>query len=687
MKGNARIRAVPQRRDGRREPVVVETLMRLRGKPVGHVQVQRQDEAQLAWSGSQARDIGKRGNPSMRQCEAVPSLLDQFRPNVHDAPVTAAAFDPQSGTIATADADGVVAVTRRGERSPGLVIRPGTHVEHALGFVRGGSLLAVGDEAGSVGVYRTETGEEVFREVRGGQRGRVRAMRGMAISPGGTWLAAIAQDGLIRLWDLQRSQREVAWQGFGGRTVEFDARGDRLLCVDKDGQPRLIDLRNREGLPMDRLQMPAEMARFTSDNTYVVCAGPSGISLLRVVDGVLCASFATRGGSGIQSVQLSSDGRQAAAVTTRSVHTFSLPDLAPGNSWSHGAPSPSGAAYWGKEGVRVGGADGILHGGSAGRGVPPVISACGVGPHRVAVHGEYLVLWLKRRRVGVIKTPGEVTVAAVDRDGLLVATSGAGAPVCAWSAKKGQKLFDGGPGTVGAQQVAVGGDVVAAMLAEGGLRWWELKGNQAFQLKWPTAMALSGSGTWLGVVTPRGAIRILDPRTGRDALHPPVPLADAPIRRLAFVNRRPDLLVVDEEGVLGHYDLAAPIREGVPGEGRDILDFRVTIDALWGITGGKLCALRIPDGDRATVLFVDLERCDVVHEVTGLHPRTWVDAENGTVLEPAPGGAMLERNPDGSELRVSRSLPGDQWVCFAQNGILEASEAAAGALTVGAGSD
>ena len=616
----------------------------------------------------------------MRESLAVPSLLDQFRPNVHDAAVTAAAFDPESGTIATADAVGVVAVTRRGERSPGLVLHPGAHVDGALALVRGGSLLAVGDEDGTVGVFRTDNGEEIFREVREGQRGRVRAMRGVAVSPGGSRLASIAADGLIRLWDLQRGTREVAWQGFGGRSVEFDARGDRLLCVDKDGQPRLIDLRNREGLPMDRLQMLADVARFTPDNTYVVCAGGSGISLLRVVDGVLCASFATRGGSGIRAVHLSPDGRQAAAITQRSVHTFGVPDLAPGQSWSHGAPAPSGAAYWGAEGVRVGGADGILHGGAEGRGVPPVSGVCGFGAHRVAIHTEHLALWSQTRRVGVIKTPGEIEQAVVDRDGRLVVTRGRDTPLCVWSARRGQKLFDGGPDTRGCQTVVVGGNVVAARLADGSLRWWDLQGNQAFNLGWPTAAALSGSGTWLGVVTPRGAVRILDPRSGRDAVHPPVPLADAGVARLAFVNRRPDLLVVDKEGVLGHYDLATPIREGRAGEGRDILDFSAPIDGLWGITGGTLCALRLPNRTGSTILFVDLGKCDVTHEVKGLHSDAVVDPETGLILEPAPGGAVLERERDGTERRVYRSLPGDQWVCFGAAGILEASEGAAGAL-------
>ncbi|MCK6519367.1 hypothetical protein L6R46_30405, partial [Myxococcota bacterium] len=146
------------------------------------------------------------------------------------------------------------------ETAPGLVFHPGAPITHSIGLIRGGGYIAVGDDDGTVGVYRTDNGQAVFLERREGARGRVRAMRGVAISPEGTRLASIAVDGLVRLWDIQRGDREIAWQGFGGVTVEFDARGDRLLCIDGNGQPRLVDLRTREGLPMDKIQMPADEA-------------------------------------------------------------------------------------------------------------------------------------------------------------------------------------------------------------------------------------------------------------------------------------------------------------------------------------------------------------------------------------------------------------------------------------------
>ena len=107
------------------------------------------------------------------------SLVDRFLASAHDAPLTAACVDPWSGTWASADADGVVAVTRAGEASAGLRLQSGGSVG-ALALVRGGALLAIGDDEGTVLVVRTDDGSVAFREAREGQRGRARAMRAVA---------------------------------------------------------------------------------------------------------------------------------------------------------------------------------------------------------------------------------------------------------------------------------------------------------------------------------------------------------------------------------------------------------------------------------------------------------------------------------------------------------------------------
>ena len=607
------------------------------------------------------------------------SLVDQFCPNVHDAPIVGAAFDPHTGTLATADEGGRVAVQRQGETTPGLVFSPGPAPARALGLVHGGSLLAVGDDDGTIGVYSTADGEPWFLEQREGARGRVRAMRGVALSPEGARVASIAQDGLVRVWDIQRQEREFAWSGFSGNSVQFGPRGQRLLAMDADGQVRPMDLMSVQTLYMDRLQTPAEHARFTVDGTMIVAAGPSGIALLRVADGAMLATFATRGGSGIINLLLSPDGRYAGAVTRNSVHVFSLPDLQPVDSRRHGAPGATGAAIWTYQGVRVAGNDGLMHsggGGSAG----PVTFAGGFGDHRVAVHGDQAAIWRNNRRVLTFPTESTVREAHIDRDGRLLAVVPKQGAVAVFDATTGRKVFDAGPETSGATSLGIGGTVVAVEPRGGGCRWWDLGANKGFQLSWPRAMALSNGGTWLGVVTPKGRVRILDPATGKDAVPAPVPVADVPIRTLSFVNRRPDLLVLDQDGVLSHYDLSDSARGGPPAEGRDVLTINVPVDRLWGITGGALCAMRLPDEGGCSILFVDIHAGAVVDEITGLAADAWVDAENGLVLEPARSSALLERERNGQERVVLRALPDGEWVAFGWRGIVAASQGAASAM-------
>lgn len=605
------------------------------------------------------------------------SLLDQFCPQVHFAPITAAAYDPQSGVLATGDATGHVALTRAGEATPGLRFRHGEAQVGALAVVRGGTLVAVGDDEGAISVYQVADGGLRFDERRDGARGRVRAMRGVAVSPEGGRLAAVSADGLVRMWSLETNRREVAWQGFGGRSVAFDARGHRLLCVDADGQPRLIDLLANQAVPMDPLQIPADQALFALGGTLVVAGGAGGLGLLRVADGKLVASYAGKGGSGLLAVVLSPDGAQVAAVSQRSVHVFALPDLQPVESRPHGTPTPTGAAWWTADGLRLGGEDGLAHGEGEGS-VAPVTGAGGFGDWRVAVHGAEVAIWHVDRRLQRFHNPEPVREVQVDRDGRYLLALGEAGSVVVHDTRTGARLLDGGRSVPGG--VAVGGRVVAALRPQGGAQWWDLARNQSWSLDWPTALGLSHGGTWLAVVNAEGRVRVLDPSNARAAIPDPVPTGDEPARLLSFVNRRPDLLVVDAEHILSHYDLEASFRNNVPGTPRDVLQFGSAPDRVWGITGGKLAAVRLPEGTTCTILIVDLGAQTVVYEVTGLHPASWVDAESGNVLEPGRGAALLEREIDGTEKRVLRALPGDQWICFSKRGVLDASERMSPAL-------
>jgi len=608
------------------------------------------------------------------------SLIDQFCPNVHDAPITAAVYDIASGTIATGDASGVVAVQRPGEAAPGLIFQPGGAIQGALALVRGGSMVAVGDDDGTVGIYSTENGEEWFKEAREGARGRVRAMRGLAISPEGARLAAIAKDGHLRVWELATGERAGQWSGFSGASVEFGPRGTRLLSMDDRGQPRIMDLMRIESLPTERLQTPAQHARFTIDGTMIVAAGPAGLSLIRLVDGRLINSFAIQGGSGILNILLSPDGTRVGVVTQRSVHYFSLPDFQPLQpSLRHNAPSPTGAGLWLTDMVKVAGDDGLMHnGGSSAAGA--VSRVTGIGSFRLAAHSDRVAVWKDGAQLGALSSPGPLRQIYMDRDGQLTALVPKRGPVTVVELRSGQEMFNAGPDSVGAIDVALGGTVLAVRMKKGGVRWWNLAFGKGFELEWPRAVALSGSGAWMAVVTPRGAVRILDPDSGRDLMRPPTPTADVPIARMAFIPKKPELLTVDEDGVLTHYNLADSAAGGASAEGRDLLDFSGKVDAVWGISGGKQAAVRLPEEDGCCIIFVDIASSEVVGEATGLSAAAWVDINTGRILEPARAGAFVERDQNGVEVQVSRALPDDQWVTFGHRGILRASEGAGHAV-------
>lgn len=605
----------------------------------------------------------------------MPSLVDQFGPFSFDAPLTAAALDPDSGTTVAADAAGSLAVWRGGETSPGLRLHVGPARVGAVAVLRGGALVAAGDDDGTVVVFDTTSGEEVFKESREGARGRVRAMRGIALSPEGARLAAVGADGLIRLWDIERAEREVAWQGFGGQSVEFDARGTRILCVDTDGQPRLIDLASRQAVPMDRLQMSVDRAFFTADGTQVVAGGAGGFAILRVVDGGIVHSVAARGGSGLVALLLAPDGSRVAAVSPRSVHLFAVPSLAPAETWRHGAPDP-GAAVWGSGGIRVGGSDGMFH--ERDVATPGAVRAvAGFGDRRVALHAEMVATWRGDHRDAAWPVPSAVEV-VMDRDGKTLAITGEDDGLTVLNARSGEGLLNAGkvvPGTV-----TVGGSLVAAMRPGAGGRFWDLANNRQQDIPGARGVAVSLGGTWVAFVNANGRVRVIDPATGAPAVPDPAPPGDAPVRLIGFVNRRPDLLLVDAEAILTWYDLAASVRDGSPASGKDVLQFSTAPDRLWGITGGKYAAVRLPEGDTCSLLFADIPGQSVVAEVSGLHPAAVVDPETGLILEPTRGAAILEREMTGAERRVLRALPSGEWVCVGPLGILSASVGAAALL-------
>lgn len=606
-----------------------------------------------------------------------PSLVDQYCAEAHSAPVTAAAFDAQSGACITADEWGTVAITKPGDQYPGIIFDMGHAVRGSVAVSRGGALVAVGDDSGTVAVYKTWDGACVFEDVREGHAGQARAFRALTFNPQGTILATLSVDGIVRVFDIQTWERVANYQGFGGESLEFDDRGERLLAIDNLGQPKLLDMLSSEQLDLEMVPGGVRSARFTPDFRHVVTIGQAGITLTGLPEGRILSSFSARGSSGMLNIVISPSGEELGAITGRSIHRFSLPELQPIGSDKHGADDPTTAAYWDWRGVAVGGSDGLMHRPGARPSLEPVICVGGFGDHRVSIHGERVAVWHQNRQKRPFSAKKRMVEAKIDRDGrLLIGLPDGHEGVQVFEARTGRHLFDAGADTARTPKMEVGGSIVACMLTRGGLRWYDLKENNVFELPWVKTFALSGSGTWLAVTTPKGQVRVLDPATGKDAIPRPEPLADIPVSLVSFVNRRPDMLVMDAEGVLGHYDLTESVTNKTAAIGHDVLDLNVDVDRLWGITGGQYAAVRFqePDAGTATIIFVDIKTGEVVSEVPHLLPYVWVDPETGDILQPARGGAILELDMYGAEKRLLRALPEGEWIALGPKGVIDCSE-------------
>lgn len=603
-------------------------------------------------------------------------LLDQYCAEPHNAAITAAARDPASGATVTADKEGVVAITPPRSRYPMLVFQVGGPVQGAVAMNHGGSLAAVGDDTGAVQIFRTDTGDVVFHDAREGAAGAARAMRAMAFSSREAWLATLSVDGIIRIYDYQRGRRINNFDGYrGGRTLEFDpARPDRLLAIDSRGQPVLIEVATGVILEFEQIPGGVQAARFTGDGRYVVTMGQTGVSLLALPEQSLVRAQQSRGGA-LVNVLVHPDGNRVAALSARSCHVLSLPDLELIASERHGAANPTGAAYWDRRSVQVGGEDGRFRRPGAGDPLGHAVCVSGTEDHRVVVHGSKIAIWHRGTRFRSLDARAAYVEVRIDREGALLVALAENGPLHVYDLRQRKFLFDAGVESIDSPRFAVGGPIVAFQTTRGGLKWFDLANDRGFQLDDVTAFALSGSGSLLAVADRAGGLRLLDPSTGDRRVESPVEPLHA--RVLAFVNRSPELLALDEDGVLSYYDLRPNPRSPVPVR-QEILAFSVPVDEIWGLTGGTTAALRLQDPQYGTsIAFVNL-RDGNVQEVSGIPAWTSVDADTGVVMYPELGCAVVELDRTGREHRVLRSLPDDEWISFGPEGVLASSPGAFG---------
>ncbi len=593
------------------------------------------------------------------------SLVDRYAPIPHDGMITAAAADAGTGARITADATGLVAIVRPAETDASWVFSMAGPVRGAVAICPGGTLAAVGDDLGAVAVHRTVDGECVFEDLKEAESGRTRAMRALAFHPQAKALAALSIDGRIRIWDLSTWRRIAAMAGFGGSVLEWSPNGDRLLACDHRGQPRLIDVDRSEVHDLELVPGGVLAGRFVDGGAVVILLGPTGLVRMSTHDGRTLRSQGARGSSGLLGLQISPDGSRAAAITRRSVHSFRTADLQPVDSKGHGTEAATGVGWWDISGLHVADSHGAVHRLGAHGSLGPVLAVAGNASWRVAAHGTSVALWHEDRQRLSFDVPSAPVKMAVDREGRLVVVVPKDGPIVVADGRGNKVLFTGPPDTARPLDVFVGGSYAGVRRRDGGLRWWDLTSNKELELSWPEAAALSGSGTWLAVVTPRGSVRVLDPRTGEEAIPAPTSPRTARIVVVGFVARRPELLAVDQDGHLLRWDLSVSARESRVAQAVDLMKLDAVPLRIVGTARGDCAVLQYPDD----IVVVDLARKTATGLGVRLEDTGAVDAETGHLLLPARGSAILELDTHGVEHAVLRALPFGAFIAFDANGI------------------
>ncbi|MGC6491478.1 MAG: hypothetical protein ACON5B_01445 [Myxococcota bacterium] len=624
-------------------------------------------------------------------------LLYRHCPDPHEARITCVASGP-SGARASGDVLGVVAVIPPGHTGQILRLGEGSEIG-AVAVSRDGRLVAWGDAAGTLSVHRTDDGSEIWRQT---SDDSAKATTALTFHRNGHLLASLGRDGRIRIQDIQSDKRIGTFESFQGPTLQYQPDGEYLLTIDSTGQVNLLDASTRELFSRPGPTGGARVATFTPDGQWIIAAGSSGVAKIDthydsvVPDRVLNSERS----SGICGLVPSPDGLDVAVITKRSVHVVSVDNLGSGERHQHGAPDPSGAATWDHDGILVAGADGRMY--RPGQSLPlgPAVAVAGVGKHRVVSHGHKLAYWVGDRRKrpsqpAVVEPgrnldeaqplpPGERIIdVAISRDASLLAVLPEGRPLHVYD-NAHRLMFQAGADTVDTPRFDVGGTVVAVQRSDGGLRWFDLSANRTYELSWPTCFCMTGGGSYLALGVPDGHIRLLAPGTGRPASR--VDHADKPVapiahpkgavpRCLAFVHRHTDLICLDNNDELWVVDIK-PIFEGRPAEWFLIGQAEhADVDRAWGLQDPDRIVLRVLHANRAEFWWLDPHTGNRV-QVTRVLPWATLDPQSGGVLEPAVGGAILERDSRGHERRVLRSLPSNAWVSFDKQGIRGKSDKA-----------
>ena len=608
-------------------------------------------------------------------------LAQRYVPNTHQNPITAAAYDYYSQTKATADAAGNVVVYRGHPPRPFHQFAMGAQVTGAMAIAQGGERLAVGDDNGSIQVVHLNTTTPIFEEKREGARGMVRAFRAIALSPSGNLLAALSKDNILRVWNLQTGERQN-FRGFTGVSLEFDMRGERLLLVGEDGQPKLFNITRHEILPFQKPFTPIQHVCFSRDFQHVFAAGPGGFVVYQTATLQTINGQAAQKMSGLVAIASHPTENSIALFSKRSAYCIKVPSLEIFDQLAHGAPNPENAGLWTLEGVEIGGSDGIMHSRKGESAIPATTGVYSIGDYRLLIHNTQIVIFTEAGRIIHQNLQHPITQAKIARNGQILIVGFVNQPIQAFQVQATglKKILDGPADTANPKSIWASPMCIAVEKPNGGCYWWPLQTAQGMQIPWAHDICLTEGGKWMGVITPQGRIQIIDTRTGKKALVDPKPTSQAQIVKIAFMGKSSNLLALDQDGYLIRYDLSQGMMDGA--DGIDVLQINSDVHQLVGLHGGEIAVLLLAETEtHGQLLYLPITNLDGANLLENIPLQSSINPKNGHICQPTISAAALEEQMVHQQqvldtpvnAVVYRSLPNGEWIVFNEHTTLAMS--------------
>ena len=234
----------------------------------------------------------------------------------HDKDVWAAAFSPHGLRVATGNVDGLARLwSLRGGGAVELAGHEGAVT--SVAFSPDGKLVVTASEDESARIWDAATGRPL-----GELRGHGAIVNSAAFAADGKTIVTAGDDGTIRLWAVASDPVRAALAAPDGRTlraVGFQPRGKLIVTASEDLTARLWNLNSgrvihvlRHGQGDDEW---VESAEFSRNGRLVLTAGDDGLAKVwDASSGALLAKLGKRGGPSLYDAALSPDDRLAAAA-------------------------------------------------------------------------------------------------------------------------------------------------------------------------------------------------------------------------------------------------------------------------------------------------------------------------------------------------------------------------------------